>query len=108
MTVQALFEALCANKLLVAAIATIILGLNVLRIRYQPGLRGISGPFLASITSLHRCLTGIQGQQFLKDIEYHRKYGPLVRVGPYHVSVSDSSCINQIYGISSKFYKVQT
>ncbi|PVH68975.1 cytochrome P450 [Cadophora sp. DSE1049] len=35
----------------------------------------------------------------------HDKYGPIVRVGPNHVSVSDPAMIPIIYGISSKFTK---
>ena len=38
-------------------------------------------------------------------IDLHKKYGPLVRTGPNHVSFSDASLIPQIYGITSKFYK---
>jgi cytochrome P450 len=38
-------------------------------------------------------------------ISLHRKYGRLVRVGPNHVSVSDSNTIQQIYGTSTKFIK---
>lgn len=35
----------------------------------------------------------------------HAKYGPLVRVGPNHVSFSSPSLIHLVYGISSKFEK---
>ena len=38
-------------------------------------------------------------------IALHRKYGRLVRVGPNHVSISDSNTIQQIYSISTKFTK---
>lgn len=36
----------------------------------------------------------------------HDKYGKIVRVGPNHVSVSDSAEIPKIYGVGSKYLKV--
>ena len=41
----------------------------------------------------------------LYHLDLHSKYGPLVRVGPKHVSFSDATRIPQIYGITSKFHK---
>ncbi|KAH7022261.1 putative P450 monooxygenase [Ilyonectria destructans] len=85
----------------------LFLGLSgiLLQTRYRRGLRNLPGPFLASISSLPRVVTAFGGQQFLKHAEYHKTYGPMVRVGPNHVSIADSQCISQIYSITSKFYK---
>ncbi|KAK1063221.1 hypothetical protein LTR74_009652 [Friedmanniomyces endolithicus] len=74
-------------------------------IRFRLGLRDVSGPFLASISDADRiwsCATGLQMNYHLK---LHEWYGPLVRIGPKHISFSDSSLIPQIYGITSKFWK---
>ncbi|KAF4443309.1 putative P450 monooxygenase [Fusarium austroafricanum] len=79
--------------------------LLVLRVRYRKGLRQIPGPFLASFSQLDRLLTAASGFQQRRHIDYHRKYGSLVRVGPNHVSFSDADLIPQVYGISSKFVK---
>lgn len=38
-------------------------------------------------------------------IELHALYGPLVRVGPNHVSVACGTEIQKLYGISTKFHK---
>ena len=38
-------------------------------------------------------------------LRLHDKYGPLVRIGPNHVSFSDASLIPKVYSITSKFYK---
>ncbi|KAK1067702.1 hypothetical protein LTR74_006176 [Friedmanniomyces endolithicus] len=38
-------------------------------------------------------------------LKLHERYGSLVRIGPKHISFSDSSLIPQIYGITSKFWK---
>ena len=40
-------------------------------------------------------------------LNLHERHGSLVRIGPKHVSFSDSNLIPQIYSISSKFYKVR-
>jgi len=75
-------------------------------VRFRPGLRNIPGPFLASLSDADRiwsCATGLQMKYHLK---LHERYGSLVRIGPKHISFSDSSLIPQIYGITSKFWKV--
>jgi hypothetical protein len=77
-----------------------------LRIRNRPGLRDVPGPWLASISSLDRiwsCATGLQMSYHLK---LHKSYGPLVRIGPNHVSFSDASLIPVVYAIGTKFWKV--
>ncbi len=69
-------------------------------------MRNVPGPFLASILPLDRILTTFSGHQFQRHLAYHEKYGPLVRIGPNHVSVADSDQISVIYSITSKFGKV--
>lgn len=81
-------------------------GIYLLTVRYQRGLREIPGPLLASVLPLDRVATTFSGHQFQKHLEYHQKYGPVVRVGPNHVSVADSDQISIIYSITSKFGKV--
>ena len=73
--------------------------------RLRPGLRSLPGPFLASISNIPRVYTCYAGKQMLNHIALHRKYGPLVRIGPNHVSFSDSLLIPLIYNINSEFYK---
>jgi hypothetical protein len=74
--------------------------------RYCNELRNIPGPFLASILPLDRILSTAEGHQFSTHIEYHKRYGPLVRIGPNHVSFSDAEAIPLVYSISTKFFKV--
>jgi hypothetical protein len=75
-------------------------------VRRRKGLRNVPGPFLASILPFDRILTTFSGHQFQRHLAYHEKYGPLVRIGPKHVSVADSDQISVIYPITSKFGKV--
>lgn len=78
----------------------------LLRIRYRKGLRKVPGPFLASILPFDRLLTAATGRQQWRHIDYHERYGPFVRVGPNHVSISRGDYITQIYGIGNAFPKV--
>ena len=78
----------------------------LIKTRYRPGLRQIPGPFLASVSSLDRLWSCAGGLQMNYHLKLHEEYGPLVRIGPKHVSFSDARLIPQIYSISSKFYKV--
>ena len=41
-------------------------------------------------------------------IQLHNKYGPLVRIGPYHVSVADSEALKVIYGADGRYHKVRS
>ena len=74
-------------------------------VRYRRGLRQVPGPFFASILPFDRIRTAASGEQFRHHIKYHEQYGPLVRIGPNHVSIGDANLIPQIYGITSRFYK---
>jgi hypothetical protein len=91
----------CAAGLLVAVLIT-----NLLRTRYRRGLRDIPGPFFASFLPFDRILSTYSGHQFQRHLDYHAKYGKLVRVGPNHVSLGESEQIANVYSITSKFDKV--
>ncbi|KIW40987.1 uncharacterized protein PV06_06586 [Exophiala oligosperma] len=77
----------------------------ILTQRYQPYLRSIPGPFLASFTDLWRFVKVNQLRFELTLQELHDRYGDLVRVGPNCISVGDPREIRQIYGISRLFQK---
>lgn len=47
-----------------------------------------------------------QGHAEKTAIELHRKCGPLVGIGPDHVSVSDAREISNIYGLKTGLTKV--
>src|SRR6202012_3190767 len=89
-----------------ALLTTIVIGiLYFIRIRYRQGLRQVPGPFLASFFPAHRILTTAFGHQYAHHIEYHERYGSMVKVGPNHVSLSNAGLIPMIYGITTKFHK---
>jgi hypothetical protein len=90
----------------IAILLASVLVLFIAQIRYRKGLRRVPGPFLSSFLPVDRILTTACGYQFQDHIQYHEKYGPMVRIGPNHVSLSNAELIPVIYGISTKFYKV--
>ena len=73
---------------------------------YRKGLRNVPGPFWARLSTLYRLSIVYQGEAVGNYRRLHEKYGPVVRTGPYHVSVSDPQIIPLIYGVTSKFRKV--
>jgi len=79
---------------------------HLLRNKYKPGLSSIPGPALAGYTRLWRLYDVWKGDAHHTAINLHRKYGPLVRIGPSHVSVSDPREISNIYGLKTGFTKV--
>lgn len=84
-----------------------IIAVSLLRNKFRSGLRNIPGPTLAAYTALWRWHDVRKGQAHQTAISLHRKYGPLVRIGPNHVSVSDPQEIKKIYGLKSGYTKVR-
>ncbi|KAK1146756.1 hypothetical protein N8T08_002517 [Aspergillus melleus] len=87
-------------------IALLFLGLIIVRLLWNRlQLSGIPGPWLAGYTRLWKLHNVWQGQHHHSALKLHRRYGPLVRIGPGHVSVSDPNAIPIIYGINKSFTK---
>ncbi|KAJ9642786.1 hypothetical protein H2204_002434 [Knufia peltigerae] len=83
----------------------VLIALYLASNRYQRGLSKIPGPWIRSISTLPRmwAIYATHSQEY--DIELHEKYGKIVRVAPNILSISDTSEINQLYGITTKFTK---
>ena len=73
--------------------------------RFRPSLRSIDGPPLAAWTNLWRFWNTFKGHDHLTHISLHRKYGPLVRIGPNTLSVADPAMIPVMYNTSGEFTK---
>jgi hypothetical protein len=76
--------------------------------RYGYGITAVPGPFWASFTDLWRFLVVWSRRPELEHIQLHEKYGPLVRLGPNVVSVSDPEAIKIIYSHTSVYQKAST
>lgn len=87
------------------ALALLWLGVRLQRL-LRHDLRNVPGPFWAKVSGLYRLSMVKGGRAPAEYRELHQKYGPVVRVGPNHVAVSDPSAIPIIYGLGSKFLKV--
>ncbi|CEN61002.1 hypothetical protein ASPCAL07672 [Aspergillus calidoustus] len=63
------------------------------------------GPFLASISRLWIVMEIFQGRAHRTQAELHKKYGPIIRIAPNEVAISDPASIKEIYSINSGFTK---
>ena len=72
----------------------------------QSDLRKLPGPKAAHWTGLWRASVAYGGDGPAIYRALHRKFGPIIRSGPNHVSISDPAMISVIYGVNSKFTKV--
>lgn len=73
--------------------------------RFFHPLASIPGPFFASISRLWITKHSWDGDMNTTMIALHKKHGPLVRVGPNELSVSDLTAIKTIYGAGTQFRK---
>ncbi|KAK4038216.1 hypothetical protein C8A01DRAFT_17663 [Parachaetomium inaequale] len=77
----------------------------LLRNRYHNGLNKYPGPFLASLTDWWRFFDVYGRRPERSHIALHRKYGPVVRLGPNTLSFSDPDSLKTIYGLNKGFVK---
>lgn len=68
-------------------------------------LRRIPGPFLARFTNAWLFLQARRRKRFIAVDDAHRRYGPVVRIAPNHVSIVDPDAVNMIYGHGNGFTK---
>lgn len=79
---------------------------RVLNNKYGHGLAKIPGPTLAAYTDLWRFWLVWGRRPEKTHIALHEKHGPLVRLGPKTVSVSDPEAIKIIYSHNAGLIKV--
>lgn len=75
--------------------------------RYQSGLINVPGPFLASLSNLYRFRLVWLEDVSDRSLRLHRKYGPLLRLGPNYVSASSAESVHAIYRSGTGFQKVR-
>lgn len=90
----------------VGLLLVMVFGCRILYLRFFNGLYGIPGPLLASVTSLWKFYIVWSESMPWTDTALHCKYGPLVRIGPWHVSASSTEAFDQIYVQKKGFQKV--
>lgn len=82
--------------------------LNLLWNKFQPGLVSIPGPTAAAYTKLWRVYSVWRGHAHVDAIELHKKHGNLVRIAPNHVSVADPKWIPVFYSTKEDYTKVSS
>ncbi|KIX99977.1 uncharacterized protein Z520_04615 [Fonsecaea multimorphosa CBS 102226] len=75
--------------------------------RYRK-LSSIPGPFLANFTDLWRAYAQNYGTITTTLIKLHEKHGPLVRIGPNTIHVSDPAAVSTIYTNHGEFRKADS
>ncbi|KAL1962642.1 hypothetical protein VTN77DRAFT_9356 [Rasamsonia byssochlamydoides] len=73
--------------------------------RYRPGLRHVPGPFVASFLNWWKLRAVWNKNMHRENVRVHEDYGPIVRIGPNHVSVADPESMRIIYGVQNVFRK---
>ncbi|KAI0424370.1 cytochrome P450 [Xylaria sp. FL1042] len=73
--------------------------------RYASPLRSIPGPFLASCTRLWKIRSTVSENTQWEHVELHRKYGPVVRIGPNEVSFASPQVARSMLAAGKRFYK---
>lgn len=68
-------------------------------------IRNIPGPKLAAFSNLWLLYQCRRGRRYLAVDNAHKKYGPLVRIQPDHVSVADAEAISVIYSHTGGWLK---
>ncbi|KAF4417289.1 Pisatin demethylase [Fusarium acutatum] len=68
-------------------------------------LRNIPGPFLARVTRWWEYRLVKQGNSNQEFIRLHKKYGPVVRVGPNRYSLSQPKDVKKVYELGGKYIK---
>lgn len=91
----------------VPGILVVALVTRLLFNRYGYGISSIPGPVLASFTDLWRFFLVWYRRPELTHIELHKRCGPLVRLGPNSILVSDPEAIKVIYGLGAGYLKVR-
>ncbi|KUI56974.1 Pisatin demethylase [Cytospora mali] len=75
--------------------------------KYASPLRKYPGPWLASATRLWKLISAASTHTHLDHIELHKKYGPVVRIGPNEVSLSSPEAARMLLSAGKRFYKTK-
>lgn len=83
----------------------VVLLTHLIRLYFFHGLSHIPGPPIAKICNIWKLNAALRAKMPRKNIDLHRTYGPLVRIGPNMVSVDDPEALSVIYGFQKVFPK---
>ncbi|GFG11485.1 trichodiene oxygenase [Aspergillus udagawae] len=96
---------------LYGSVAIVVIFYALARVVYRLTLHPLAkvpGPKLAASTQLYQTFYGYHGgrSDFYQQVErLHKQYGPVVRITPDEVSLSDPDAYDKIYHVGTKYYK---
>ncbi|KAG6037782.1 hypothetical protein E4U41_004737 [Claviceps citrina] len=79
--------------------------IQAMRVALDAHLARIPGPFPSRFTGLTLKINALRGQRTRYIHSLHQRYGPVVRIAPREISISDPDAVRQIHKIGSPFRK---
>jgi hypothetical protein len=83
----------------------IFCAIRLLQTRFND-LRDIPGPWLASVSNLWKLISIYKEDMHLQNASVHDKYGPIVRIGPNHVSLASPESFHAVHASRTAFATV--
>jgi hypothetical protein len=80
---------------------------RILKLLYFTPLRNVPGPCLYRLTAWPLRLHDFYGTRTISITRLHKKYGPVIRIGPNELSFASLTAQKTIYGPGSKFGRTQ-
>ncbi|OQV05442.1 hypothetical protein CLAIMM_10183 [Cladophialophora immunda] len=93
------------NWTLIAALPVIAWLGSVVYSLYFHHYADVPGPFWAKVSRLWLAGQVLKGNLDIAQRELHRQYGPIVRIAPNEVSISDPEAVKIIYAVNAGFTK---
>ena len=78
-----------------------------LRRAYSTTLRHVPGPWYAKFTGLGMKANDVAGNRWYYVQALHKKYGPIVRIAPKDVAISDPQVVSKVHALGTEFRKRQ-
>lgn len=109
MTIAAANPALFVATLSPVSIGVAVISISLLKILYTLStdrLGHIPGPFIARLTPIWYWYLTWKGIECTVITALHKKYGPVVRIAPNEIDISDGAAANPIYVDNGGFRKI--
>ncbi len=98
MVASILLRAAVASASFTTLVALLLVTVALYRLSLHP-LRYVPGPVLAAISNIWHAHHAKSGHMFRLGKDLHRRYGPVVRIGPNEVWVNSKEGFKAIYGV---------
>lgn len=86
---------------------TVVLALSVARRAFFHPLSHVPGPLICKVTSLWMYYHSYIGDECTCIDKLHRKYGPVIRIAPNEVCISDGAALAPVYSEKGGFLKAR-